>query len=75
LLPTLYTAILFVQNLIHGRVEQHLVTLAEYPKEKWYDLFADPTIAYAIFDRIVHKSNTIELNGEWMRRIKSRKRT
>nr|WP_259640282.1 ATP-binding protein [Pseudomonas syringae group genomosp. 3] len=51
------------------------MTLAEYPKEKWYDLFADPTIAYAIFDRIVHKSNTIELNGEWMRRIKSRKRT
>ena len=50
-----------------------LITI-QYPKEKWYDLFSDPTIADAILDRIVHKSHVIELKGESMRRVKSRKR-
>lgn len=52
-----------------------LLITSQYPQDKWYDLFADPTIADAILDRIVHKSHTIELKGESMRRIKSRKRT
>lgn len=47
-----------------------LLITSQYPQDKWYDLFAD-----AILDRIVHKSHTIELKGESMRRIKSRKRT
>jgi DNA replication protein DnaC len=52
-----------------------LLITSQYPKEKWYDLFSDPTIADAILDRIVHKSHVIELKGESMRRIKSRRRT
>ena len=52
-----------------------LLITSQYPQDKWYDLFADPTIADAILDRIVHKSHTIVLKGESMRRIKSRKRT
>ncbi|WP_256656947.1 ATP-binding protein [Pseudomonas sp. BGI-2] len=51
-----------------------LLITSQYPKEKWYDLFADPTIADAILDRIVHKSHVIQLKGESMRRVRSRKR-
>ncbi|SDU23341.1 ATP-binding protein [Pseudomonas orientalis] len=52
-----------------------LLITSQHPKEKCYDLFSDPTIADAILDRIVHKFHVIELKGESMRRIKSRRRT
>lgn len=52
-----------------------LFVTSQYPKEKWYDLLPDPTIAEAILDRIVHKAHPIQLKGESMRRVKSRKRT
>ena len=51
-----------------------LLITSQYPKEKWYDLFYDPTIADAILDRIVHKSHVIELKGESMQRGKKPKR-
>jgi len=51
-----------------------LLITSQYPKEKWYDLFSDPTIADAILDRIVHKSHVLQLKGESMRKVKSRKR-
>ncbi|MBU0526619.1 MAG: IS21-like element helper ATPase IstB [Gammaproteobacteria bacterium] len=51
-----------------------LLITSQYPKEKWYDLFSDPTIADAILDRIVHKSHVIQLKGESMRKVKSRRR-
>lgn len=50
-----------------------LVITSQYPKEKWHDLFSDPTIADAILDRIIHKSHVIKLGGESMRKIKARK--
>nr|WP_325049961.1 ATP-binding protein [Pseudomonas savastanoi] len=37
-------------------------------------MFSDPTIADAILDRIVHKYHVIELKGESIQRVKSRKR-
>jgi DNA replication protein DnaC len=51
-----------------------LLITSQYPKEKWYDLFTDPTIADAILDRIVHKSHVVQLKGESMRKVKNRKR-
>lgn len=51
-----------------------LLITSQYPKEKWYDLFSDPTIADAILDRIVHKSHVIQLKGESMRKVKNRRR-
>ncbi|AZD98631.1 IS21-like element helper ATPase IstB [Pseudomonas chlororaphis] len=51
-----------------------LLITSQYPKEKWYDLFSDPTIADAVLDRIVHKAHVIPLKGESMRKLKSRKR-
>uniref|UniRef100_UPI003857B027 ATP-binding protein n=1 Tax=Pseudomonas chlororaphis TaxID=587753 RepID=UPI003857B027 len=52
---------------------QSLLITSQYPKEKWYDLFTDPTIADAVLDRIVHKAHVIPLKGESMRKLKSRK--
>ncbi|HBP5921413.1 IS21-like element helper ATPase IstB [Pseudomonas aeruginosa] len=49
-----------------------LLITSQYPQEKWYELFADPTIADAILDRVIHKSHTLQLKGESMRKIRAR---
>jgi DNA replication protein DnaC len=44
----------------------------------WHDYLADPTLADAILDRIVHHSHRIELDGESLRKnasVKPRKKT
>lgn len=48
-----------------------LLITSQYPQEKWYELFADPTIADAILDRIIHKSHTLQLKGESMRKVRA----
>ncbi|HBO4599507.1 TPA: AAA family ATPase [Pseudomonas aeruginosa] len=50
-----------------------LLITSQYPQEKWYELFADPTIADAILDRIIHKSHTIQLKGESMRKVRAKR--
>lgn len=47
----------------------------KYPSSNWYDMIGDPTIADAILDRIIHTAHTIELYGESMRKLKSKKVT
>lgn len=44
---------------------------AQVPVAKWHDLIAQPTIADAILDRIIHNAHRIELKGESMRKKKS----
>ncbi|WP_302979977.1 ATP-binding protein, partial [Paraprevotella clara] len=39
----------------------------------WYDMVGDPTIADAILDRIIHTAHIIELYGESMRKLRSKK--
>lgn len=46
------------------------VITAQTPVAKWHDLIADPTVADAVLDRIVHNAHRIELKGESMRRQK-----
>ncbi|WP_458410981.1 ATP-binding protein [Aeromonas caviae] len=53
--------------------EGALIITSQYPPEKWYDLFGDPTIADAILDRIVHRSHSINLKGESMRKVRAKK--
>lgn len=47
------------------------VFASQLPIEHWHGMMADPTIADAILDRIVHNSHKIILKGESMRKIKS----
>ena len=39
-----------------------LVT-SQLPVEKWYDYLADPTLADAILDRLIHNAHRIPLRG------------
>lgn len=50
-----------------------LLITSQFPPEKWYDLFNDPTVADAILDRIVHRAHFMELKGESMRKIRAKK--
>jgi DNA replication protein DnaC len=48
-----------------------LVT-SQLPVKHWHDILADPTLADAIMDRLVHNGYKIELKGESMRKSKSK---
>jgi len=37
---------------------------AQFPHDKWYDLFADPTIADAVMDRIIHNAYIMALDSK-----------
>jgi DNA replication protein DnaC len=45
---------------------------AQIPVNEWYQLFADPTLADACLDRLVHNSIKIELKGPSMREVMAR---
>jgi DNA replication protein DnaC len=54
-------------------MEGALIITSQYPPEKWYDLFGDPTVADAILDRVVHRAHLIALKGESMRKLRAKK--
>jgi DNA replication protein DnaC len=41
---------------------------SQYPVENWHELIADPTLADAILDRLVHNAYKINLKGDSMRK-------
>ncbi len=50
----------------YGRAST-LVT-SQIPIERWYDIVAEPTMADAILDRLVHNAHKITLKGKSMRK-------
>ncbi|RVH86169.1 AAA family ATPase [Sinorhizobium medicae] len=52
------------------RRKSTLIT-AQVPVARWHDLIADPTVADAILDRIVHNAHRITLQGDSMRKQKA----
>ena len=61
-------------EIIEDRHERKSVIItSQYPSSNWYDMVGDPTIADAILDRIIHTAHTIELYGESMRKLRSKK--
>ncbi len=50
----------------YGRAST-LVT-SQIPLERWYDIIAEPTMADAILDRLVHNAYKITLKGDSMRK-------
>jgi len=44
------------------------VITSQPPVEIWYDIIADPTVAHAILDRLVHHALRIALDGPSMRK-------
>ena len=53
----------------HGR--RSTIVTSQLPVNKWHDYIADPTLADAILDRIVHCAYTIKLKGESIRKGES----
>ena len=44
------------------------IVTSQLPVEKWHETMADPTLADAILDRLVHNAHHINLKGESMRK-------
>lgn len=61
-------------DIIEDRYERKsIIITSQYPSSNWYDMVGDPTITDAILDRIIHTAHTIELYGESMRKLRSKK--
>jgi len=43
---------------------------AQVPVEKWHEVIADPTLADAILDRLLHNAYKISIQGESMRKLR-----
>ncbi|MDT8316525.1 MAG: ATP-binding protein, partial [bacterium] len=48
------------------------IICGQLPVEHWPDILANPTLADAILDRLVHNAYKINLKGESMRKKKSK---
>ena len=49
----------------HGRAST--IITSQIPVDHWHELIADPTIADAILDRLVHTAHRLALDGETLR--------
>lgn len=48
------------------------IITSQVPVESWHSLMANPTVADAILDRLVHNAYRINLTGESMRRVRAK---
>ncbi len=55
----------------HGR--KSIIITLQLPVSSWYDAIGEATVADAVLDRIVHSAHQIELVGESVRKMKSKK--
>ncbi len=55
----------------HGR--KSIIITSQLPVSSWYDAIGEATVADAILDRIVHSAHQIELVGESVRKMKSKR--
>jgi DNA replication protein DnaC len=60
-------------EIIEDRHELRSTLVAsQFPPEHWHEIIADPTLADAILDRLIHNAYKINLEGESMRKTKSK---
>jgi DNA replication protein DnaC len=58
-----------ILELIEDRHARQAIFIAsQLPVANWFDIIAEPTIADAILDRLVHTAHRIELKGDSMRK-------
>jgi len=59
---------LILLELLEDRHGKHsTIITSQLPVKNWYEVIAEPTIADAILDRLVHSSHRIELDGDSLR--------
>jgi len=60
---------LILLELLEDRYSRNsTIITSQFPIKSWYDIIANPTIADAICDRLIHNSYKIDLKGESMRK-------
>jgi DNA replication protein DnaC len=60
-------------EILDDRYDRHSTLVAsQLPVENWHEALADPTLADAILDRLVHNAHRIALHGESMRKLRGR---
>jgi DNA replication protein DnaC len=47
------------------------IVTSQLPVETWHDYVADPTIADALLDRVVHNAHRLKLKGPSRRKLES----
>lgn len=58
-------------ELLDDRYEKRSTLIAnQFPTDVWYDTLADPTLADAILDRVLHNAYRVELRGESLRKTR-----
>jgi len=58
----------FLEMLDDRQGQGATLITSQFPVNQWHEVIADPTVADAILDRLVHNSYRIELKGESMRK-------
>ena len=59
-----------LQDVIAGRYQREsTIITSQVPIENWHEVIADPTIADAVLDRLVHNAHRLALKGDSMRKI------
>lgn len=63
---------LILLELLEDRyAENSMIITSQFPSQKWHEIIANPTVADAICDRLIHNSFKIELKGDSMRKHKN----
>ena len=55
----------------HGRGST--IVTSQLPVEQWHEAIANPTVADAILDRLVHNAHRLTLNGDSMRKAAAKR--
>lgn len=59
-------------DILDDRVSLHSTCLAsQLPVDLWHQHFADPTLADAILDRLIHRAYRLNMQGDSMRKARS----
>jgi DNA replication protein DnaC len=61
----------FLEMLDDRQGQGATLITSQFPVSQWHEVIADPTVADAILDRLVHNSYRIELKGESLRKGKT----
>lgn len=57
-------------DIIDARHEQSsMIIMSQLPVDKWHELIGEATYADAIMDRLIHRAQRFELQGESMRKL------
>jgi len=61
----------FLEMLDDRQGQGATLITSQFPVNQWHEVIADPTVADAILDRLVHNAYRIELKGESLRKGKT----